>query len=141
KESCGNLGEAQAFDARSGCGDRALRRTARLEAQPRARLERQRYGVLPALPELAAADTIVRDLLRDPLVRHDRKAQADEMGGLMREGAKRHVPKLARAIGKRRHESDACALSPRRFVDDQGADFCHFGTEGSQLAAANDAFV
>ena len=58
--------------------------------------ERKRHGELAARREQRAAGAVVRDLLREPRVRHDRKTEPDERGRVVRERAQRDEARSAR---------------------------------------------
>ncbi len=66
--------------------------------------QRQHHRVLLAAAEQRAAQAVGRDLLRQPQVRHDREALADEEPRVVREGAERVEPAAPRApsqLGRR----------------------------------------
>src|SRR5881394_1555011 len=64
----------------------AMKRRQRHASLPRA-IQRAHDGVLPAAAELAARVAVGDDLLRDPLVRDDRKPEVNEIRRRVRERA------------------------------------------------------
>src|SRR5687767_11466511 len=99
------------------------------------------HRVLAAAPEVRTGVAIGHDLLRQPDVRHHRKAKLHEIGRRVREGAQ-----LLEAGNRRpRHELvDQLAAEPeaaRLLAGHQRADFADVAAERRQLGAGDDAIV
>lgn len=115
--------------------ERHERRDTRLLAIDQGQHER----VLTAATELWTRDTVARDLLRHPGVRHNRETHPREVGGIMGKHAELFEAGHASLTLHFRHQLAADAQRPCAPINDERAHFCHSAAEWRQFGAAYDA--
>src|SRR5438034_903462 len=101
-------------------------------------VERHDHRVLAAPAEEGALEAVGEDLLRKPLVRHDREAHLHEVPGRVRERAQLLEAFAPRAAPQLVHEPRADAASALAAVHGKRPDLGHVRAERRQLGAADD---